>query len=78
MHRRRCRTQHLSEHRVECAKLGELGCVRALRTLGLDAVLLLHRRHMLVRVQDRMRKPDMLREQQKRASDPKQSALDGQ
>jgi hypothetical protein len=33
---------------------------------------------MLVRVQDRMRKPDMLREQQERASDPKQSALDGQ
>jgi hypothetical protein len=62
MHRRRCGTQHLSEHRVECAKLRELGCVRPLRTFALDAVLLLYRRHMLVRVQDRVRKPDMLRE----------------
>jgi hypothetical protein len=49
--------------------------MRPVRMFALDAVLVL-RRHRPVRMQDRVRKAEMLREQQKRAHEREQDSFD--
>ena len=74
MRRRRCAAEHLAECRVERAELRDFGGGGTILPIALETILIL-RGPMLIRVPDRMRKCNVLREEHEGAKQPKKHSL---